>query len=102
MLTMIAEITGAAFALVAAVLWLASATVQMPRIFSIEVIASSVSSSDPIAGEELIATGFGGSAQLEALGKALLLQSQLSGADALFAALSAVAQAAAIWFQHIN
>ena len=90
------EIATAAFAVLAAVLWFASARVKTPQTFTVKVLSTHLASSD-VDGSEIISDGFGTSPELEALGAALIKQSRRSSCAAIAAAASALCQGGAVW-----
>ena len=84
----------AAFAVVAAVLWLKSAMVKPPSSFSIHVVRpNSLPYGTPLGGTYV---GHGHSPELNELGDALRRQSKWSAAAAGFAAASALCEGLAI------
>jgi hypothetical protein len=86
-----ADFASALFAFGAAVLWGASAMVKTPRSFSVDVITTHTGDAEfPWSG--IVGQGFGTSDDLNALGKALILQSRLSAFAAGSAAIAAALQ----------
>jgi hypothetical protein len=88
------EATSAVFAVSAALLWLHSATVKLPKQFPIIVSTPAVPSHLVIGGMH---EGYGKSDELDALGEALIKQSRYSAYAASCAALSALLQALLIF-----
>jgi hypothetical protein len=87
------QVASAIFAIVAAVFWLVSAIVRMPKEFPIRV---SVSNAPSHLATSAYSPAYGESEELNTLGQALLKQSRLSAAAAASAALAAFLQAFAI------
>jgi hypothetical protein len=86
-----ADLASALFALGAAGLWIASAMVKTPKSFSVNVIT--VHAGDPeFPSAEVVGKGFGTSAEMNDLGKALVRQSRLSAFAAGSAAIAALLQ----------
>jgi len=86
-----ADLASAAFALLAAALWLASAVVKTPASFSVNVITVGASDAE-VPSSDVVAQGFGTSDELNALGKALIRQSKRSALAAGSAATAALLQ----------
>lgn len=88
------EITSAAFAVLAAILWISSSLIRMPRDYTVQVISTHVYDDDNMIGNSVISQGYGTSRELEDLGGALVRQSRLNAGAAICAAISAVCHAA--------
>jgi len=88
-------------ALVAAILWFASAVVKTPENFSIHVARPAGRMGEPLGGSPLGGTyvGHGDSSDLIDLANALRRQSRLSGVAAIWAGAAAVLQAGALLAQ---
>ncbi|MEW6438814.1 MAG: hypothetical protein AB1508_16775 [Pseudomonadota bacterium] len=93
------EIGSALFAFVAAILWVLSATVKIPKTFSINVLTEHTEDAE-FPGSQIIASGWGESAELTELGMKLGEQSRLSAFAAIAAAGAAILQVAVILVRH--
>jgi hypothetical protein len=93
MIAIYANLASALFALGAAVLWIASATVKTPTSFSMNVITTQIGDAHVPSGEA-VGQGFGTSDELNDLGKALIKQSRLSSWAAGCAAVAAALRGA--------
>ena len=97
-MTDICNFASAGFAFVAAILWVISASIKTPQSFSVNV--TTVHRGDPeCPSAEVVGGGFGTSDDLNALGKALILQSRFSAMAAGSAAIAAVCQGLALLAQ---
>ncbi len=86
-----ADLASALFAFGAAALWAASARVKTPESFSVNVITVHTGDAE-FPSAEVVGKGFGTSAELNDLGKALIKQSRLSAFAAGSAAIAAALQ----------
>jgi hypothetical protein len=84
------NLSSAAFAFVATVLWWFSATIKLPHSFPLRVL-SSHSLAEQVIGSQVISEG--SSKELDDLGRAIIKQSRLSDWAAGAASASAILQA---------
>jgi hypothetical protein len=94
------ETISAISAVIAAVLWIASAIGKMPKRFPIRVISWHMHNGESVTGSQVVGEGFGESEELEHLGAVLRHQSQLSALAAIFAAISALSHAVALFYSN--
>jgi hypothetical protein len=96
------EIISAVSAVLAAILWIASCFVRMPRDFTVQVISAHLFEAEGVMGTSVVSEGYGTSKELELLGSALVRQSQFNAAAAVFAAIAAASHAASVLTPHIG